>query len=150
MEALHHPPHPAGRLPAAVDDDGVLPLPELVLVEATPDGVLLDEQHVLRLVASELDDVLLDDGGHAPAARAHAPQVDGVARVADGDGADHGALARGEEVQLLAQRVERHLEVLDDGIRLVLLLEGVLLGVADGVLGDVVEVADAGGLAATR
>ena len=70
-----------------------------------------------------------------------------VAGVADGDRADHRALARGEEVQLLAQRVHRDLEVLDDGVGLVLLLERVLLRVADRVLGDVVEVADAGGLA---
>ena len=56
-------------------------------------------------------------------------------------------LPRGEQVQLLAQRVERDLEVLDDRVRLVLLLEGVLPRVADGVLGDVVEVADARRLA---
>ena len=41
-------------------------------------------------------------------------------------GPDHRALARGEEVQLLAQRVHRDLEVLDDRVGLVLLLEGVL------------------------
>ena len=62
-------------------------------------------------------------------------------------GAHHRALARGEEVQLLAQGVQGDLEVLDDRVGLVLLLERVLAGVADGVLGDVVEVADAGGLA---
>ena len=96
---------------------------------------------------AERDDVLLDDGGHRPAARAHAAQVDGVAGVGDRDGAHHRALARGEQVQLLAQGVEGDLEVLDDRVGLVLLLEGVLARVADGVLGDVVEVADAGGLA---
>ena len=41
-------------------------------------------------------------------------------------GPDHRALARGEQVQLLAQGVDRDLEVLDDRVGLVLLLEGVL------------------------
>ena len=38
--------------------------------------------------------------------------------------------ARGEEVQLLAQRVQRDLHVLDDGIGLVLILERVIARVA--------------------
>ena len=45
-------------------------------------------------------------------------------------GAHHRALAGGEEVQLLAQRVDRDLEVLDDRVGLVLVLERVLPRVA--------------------
>src|SRR5690606_21448710 len=56
-------------------------------------------------------------------------------------------LAVGEEVELLAQRVERDLQVLDDGVGLVLLLEGIDLRVPQRVLGHVVEVTDARGLA---
>ena len=42
VQPLHQPPHAARRLAPALDDDAAVALPELVLVEARPHGVLLD------------------------------------------------------------------------------------------------------------
>src|SRR5438477_6118202 len=58
VQALHEAPHAARGLASALNDDALVALPELVLVEARPHRVLLDEEDVLRLVLLEGDDVL--------------------------------------------------------------------------------------------
>ena len=138
----------ARRLAAAVDEDAVVILPEAVLDETPPDGSFFDVQDELGLALLELDDFGLDDAGDRVAAGAHAGAVDRVAGVDDRDLADHGPAAVGEDVQLFAQGVHRHLEVLDDRVGLALVVEGLLaLRALDGVLGHVVNLSDAGALA---
>ena len=119
VQAPHEPAHAARRLPSSVDDDALVLLPELVLVEAAPHGVLLDEEDVLGVALAELDRCLLStmDGTLQPPEPIRA-QVDGVAGVDDGESPDHRPLVRGEEVQLLAQRVDGDFEVLDDRVGL--------------------------------
>ena len=46
--ALHEPSHAARRLALRGDEQALVLLPELVLVQAVPDGFLLDEEDVLR------------------------------------------------------------------------------------------------------
>jgi hypothetical protein len=108
--------HAARRLAAAFGEDAVVLLPEAVLVEAAPHGVLLDVQHELRVALLELDHVRLDDRRDRVPAGAHAPAVDLVARVDERDVADHRAGLLREDVQLLAQRAEGDLKVLEDAI----------------------------------
>ncbi len=114
-------------------------LPELVLVEAAPDRVLLDVQDELGLALLELDDLRLDDRRDGVAAGAHLAAVDLVAGVDDRDVADHRARLLGEDVQLLAQGAERDLQVLEDRVRLLLVVEGLLLRAGDGVQALVVH-----------
>src|SRR5690606_36602183 len=68
VHAVDESTHAARRLTATVDDHALFLLPELVLVEATPDRFLFDEEDVARLVLAEFDHVRLHDGGHTPAA----------------------------------------------------------------------------------
>jgi len=108
-----------------------------------PDRVLLDVQDELGIAVLELHDLGLDDRGDGVAARAHPPAVDLVAGVHDRDVADHGAGLLGEDVQLFAQRPQRHFQVLQDRVGLLLAVEGLLLGAGDGVQGRVVHAAEA-------
>src|SRR5437773_7023000 len=53
VQPLHEAPYPPRRLASALDDDAVVALPELVLVEARPDRILLDEEDVRGLMLAE-------------------------------------------------------------------------------------------------
>src|SRR5205085_410253 len=81
-----------------------------------------------------------------PAAASEAGEIDLVAGVVHDERPDERASAVREEVQLLAEGVDRDLEILDDRIALVLILEGVLPGAGERVLRHVEHLADADGL----
>ena len=120
----------------------VLP-PELVLVEPAPDGVLLDVEDELRIARLELDDVRLDDRRDAVATGAHSGAIDLVAIVDERDRAHHAAAVAGVDVELLAEALEGHLEILDDRIAFLLGAERLLARAFDRVLEEVVETSDA-------
>jgi len=122
-------------------------LPEAVLVEALPDGVLLDMEDEVGVDIRKLDDLGLADGGDGVAARAHASAVDLVAGVDDGDVADHGAALFGEDMELFAECAEGDLEVFEDLVGLGLVVEGFFFGALDGVEALVEHAAEAGGFA---
>ncbi len=110
--------------------------PEAVLVEPLPDGVLLDVQHEVGLDVFELQHFRLADAGHGVPPCAHPPAVDLVPVVDHGDVADHRPTLLREDVQLLTQRSERDLHVLEDAVRFGLVVEGLLarLALAPGAL----------------
>jgi hypothetical protein len=103
-------------------------------------------EHELGLALLELDHVRLHDAGNGVSAAAHAPAVDLVARIHQGDVAHHGAGLLGEDVQLLAQGPQRHLKVLQDAVALVLVSEGLLLGAGHRVQPLVEHATEAQGL----
>src|SRR5262249_9136866 len=70
--------------------------------------------------------------------------VDAVAVVPEHDRADDAPGVLRPHVELFAERGQRHLEVLDQRVRLVLVVEGVLVGVLHRVLGAVVDLAKRG------
>src|SRR5690606_32648083 len=108
VEAVEHAADAAGGLAGALGEDAVVLLPEAVLVEALPDRGLFDVKDEVRLDLFELDDFRLADRGDRIPAGTHAPAVDLIAGVDHGDVADHRAALLGEDVQLFAQRAERH------------------------------------------
>src|SRR5262249_51966697 len=61
VQAMQQTPHAARRLPAAMADDAIVLLPELVLGKAAPDRVLFDMQDKFRVALFELNDIWLDD-----------------------------------------------------------------------------------------
>ena len=136
-QALHEASHAARRLAVAGDEDAVVLLPELVLVEAVPDRVFLDEQDVLGLVLLELDDVVLGDEGMLHPPEPMREQIDVVAGVDDRDGADHAAALAAKRCSSSrsASRATSRSSMIR--IALVLLVERVLLVSPDGVLGHV-------------
>ena len=99
-------------------------------------GVALDELNHLRLA----------DRRNAVAAGTHSRAIDFVAAVDERDRADHAAAVRGVDVQLLAQAVERHLQIFDDRVALALIVERLFLGPFDRVLEQVEQTSDAGRL----
>jgi hypothetical protein len=126
-------------------------LPEPVLVEALPDGVLLDVQDEVGLDLLELDHVGSQMLGIAYPPVPMRRQSISSPVVDDGDVADHRAALLREDVQLLAQRAERDLEVLEDAVGLGLVVEGLLLRRAlDGVQALVEHAAEAERLALPR
>ena len=74
---LHEAARAAGRLTLGGHEDAGVLLPELVLVQAVEDGLLLDEEDELGLGGDELEVLLLADAGDAPAAAAHARMESG-------------------------------------------------------------------------
>jgi hypothetical protein len=85
-----------------------------------------------------------DDRGDGVAALAEPGAVDAIAVVHEHHGADDGAGVLRAHVKLLAERRQRHLEVLDERVGLVLGVERVLVRALDGVLGPVVDLAERG------
>ena len=134
VESLEEAATSAGRLPRPVSQDAVVLLPEAIFVEAIPHRAFFDVQHELRLAFPELNHVRFDDGGKRVAARAHATAVDLIAFVDERDVADHRPAVFGEHVEFFAKRSERHFEVFEDRVGLVLRVEGVLLRPRDRVL----------------
>src|SRR6185503_10329724 len=135
---------PAGRLAVAGEEHAVVAAPELVLRETVPLGALLDEQDEVGGAAADLDEIGLHDRRHRVAALAQARAVHPVAVVAEDDRPHDAARVLRAHVELLAQRGEGHLEILDERVGLVLVVEGVLVRALHGVLGSVVDLAQRG------
>src|SRR5205814_5878970 len=93
----------------------------------------------VRGAPPDLDEFGLDDGRHRVAALAQARAVHPVAVVGEHDGPHDAAGVLGAHVEFLAQRRQRHFEVLDQRVGLVLVVERVLVRVLHGVLGAVVD-----------
>src|SRR2546430_6141144 len=138
-------PDAAGRLPVARQENAVVPPPELVLGEPVPLRALLDEEDEIRGAAGDLQILGLDDGGDGVSALAQPRAVHAIAVVHEHHGPADGPGVFGPHVQLLAQRRQRHLEILDERVGLVLRIEGVLVRVLDGVLGPVIDLSERGG-----
>ena len=117
-----------GVVARALCQYAVVLLPETILVEATPYGVLLDMQDEVRLAFLEFDHIGFADADGIPA-RPHLSTIDLITIVLDGDVADHGASLLGEHMKLFAKSVERDLEILHP-VGLALIVEG-LLGALD-------------------
>src|SRR5215510_12888058 len=133
---------PARGLAVAREEDAVVAAPELVFGEAVPLRPLLHEEDEVRRAALNLDVFRLHDGRHGVAALAQARAVHAVAVVVQHHGAHDAPRVLGAHVELLAQRGQGHLEVLDERIALVLAVEGILVRALHGVLGAVVDLAE--------
>jgi hypothetical protein len=110
----------ARRLARAFGQNAIVLLPEPVFVEPAPHGIFFDVQDKLRLALLELDHIRFGDAGNGVAAGPHPPAVDLVAAVHNGDIADHRAALLGVDVQLLAERAHRHLEIFENRIAFIL------------------------------
>src|SRR2546425_1370680 len=137
-------PDAVGRLPVSGQENAVVPPPELVLGQPVPLGALLDEEDEIGRAFLDLEVLRLDNGGHEIPAFPELRAVHPVAVVHQDQGADDGASVLGTHVQLLAESRQRHLQVLDERIGLVLGVERVLVRVLDRVLGPVVDLAKRG------
>ncbi len=104
-------------------------------------------QDELRGALFELDDLRLDDARHGVPARAHTHAVQHIPAVNERDRPGQVATLVSKNVQLFTQGVERDLQVLDDRVRLDLVVEGLLPCSGHVVLGQVVQLTDGGGLA---
>ncbi len=95
---------------------------------------------------TNLNHLRLADRRNAIAAGTHSRAVDFVAAVDERDRADHAAAVRGIDVQLLAEAVERHFQVFDDGVALALVGKRLFLRPFDRVLEQIEQTSDAGRL----
>src|SRR2546425_2377114 len=145
VQPARQTPHAAGRLSVARQEDAVVPAPELVLGEPVPLRALFDEEDEIRGAAADLQILGLDDGGYGVAALAEPRAVHAVAVVHEHHRPDDGAGVLRAHVELLTERRQGHLEVLDDRVGLVLGVERVLVRVLDGVLRPVIDLAERGG-----
>ena len=145
VQTIEHSAHPARRLTGAVGENTVVLLPEFILVEPLPDGAFFDVEDKFGVALFELNDIRLDDRRDGVAAGAHPGAVDFVSLVFQDDIADHISPLIGEEMKLLAQRVEQNLAVFDDRVALPLVGEGRFLRRLDIVLEHIVQTTDARG-----
>src|SRR6266446_3748591 len=144
VQPAREAPDAAGWLSVAREQHAVVRPPELVLGEPVPLRALLDQQDEVRGAATDLQILGLDDGRDRVAALAEPRAVHAIAVVHEYHGPDDRPGVFGPHVQLLAERLQRHLEVLDERIGLVLGVERVLVRVLDRVLGPVVDLAKRG------
>src|SRR5262249_8716632 len=143
-KSIAEPAHTSRRLPSTVQNDAFVFLPEFVLIQSVPNCTLFNQKNEVCRAFLELDHMIFNNAGNAPAAGADGTRVDRIAGIDECNLSCQLSLVVSKEVEFFADKVRCDFKVFDDHVGLILSSKCKFFGTRDWTFRHVEHIADTG------